>query len=465
MIYIYEVNAVMKLEFGTAKMMQSIAGFGTSSCWWSPFCKDPDIQDEIASVLYSDKGLNLNIYRYNVGAGYDPDNCRISNPWRRSESFYKYDKKSGSGTYDFSADKTAVDFMKKCLDEGNIDTLIFFANSPHWSLTSTGQSSGSLLPSTCNLPKMNYIKYADYFLTISEHFLNQGFPLKYISPVNEPQWKWGGDHVWQEGCHFESEEILELFHIFATEIRKRNLPLRLYGPESGEMGGLTEEYLTVLLSDKDISKYLEVFAYHSYHDDNNPQKRLEFKKDLLLSHPEKRFDMSEWCELPNKSHTHDFKGALITARIIGQDLIYAGARSWTSWVAVNQISLKEDGNDYSDGLISASDDFSRWYISERYYGLAHFSKYLPIGSVCLDISFFPDEKNDLNLFAFLTPSNERIIISVNESGKNEISLSGEFESMKCIESTKDFKLKTIYEGPFTQSLSIAPESITTIILK
>lgn len=67
--------------------------------------------------------------------------------------------------------------------------------------------------------------------------------------------------------------------------------------------------------------------------------------------------MSEWCELPNKSHTKNFKGALITARIIGQDLIYGGAESWTSWVAVNQFSIKEDGFDYSDGLITANDDF------------------------------------------------------------------------------------------------------------
>ena len=97
-----------------------------------------------------------------------------------------------------------------------------------------------------------------------------------------------------------------------------------------------------------------IFAYHSYHDDNNPEIRRQFKSEIVEKYPQFRFDMSEWCELPNKSHTKNFKGALITARIIGQDLAYAGAQSWTSWVAVNQFSIKEDGNDYSDATITAT---------------------------------------------------------------------------------------------------------------
>ena len=43
---------------------------------------------------------------------------------------YNFDRESETGEYDFSRDKTAVDMMKRCLDKGNIDTLILFANSP-----------------------------------------------------------------------------------------------------------------------------------------------------------------------------------------------------------------------------------------------------------------------------------------------------------------------------------------------
>ncbi|MCR4594910.1 MAG: hypothetical protein K5761_07620 [Clostridiales bacterium] len=455
----------MRIDLDNALKMQKITGFGTSSCWWSPFCKDNKAQKKIASLLYGDEGLGLNIYRYNVGAGFDPDNCRISNPWRRSESFYKFDVESETGEYDFSADKAAVDFMKKCLAHGNIDTLILFANSPHWSFTSSGQSSGSLLYHTCNLPKMNYKKYADYFLTITQHFIDEGLPVKYISPINEPQWKWGGPHIWQEGCHYDIEEVTEVFHIFAKEIKKRKIPVKLYGPESGEMGGLTKKYLKAFMADKDIRDTLGAFAYHSYHSDNKPKDRVKFKKELVNKNPKLRFDMSEWCELPNKSHTRNFKGALITARVIGQDLIYAGSSSWTSWVAVNQISIKDDGFDYSDGLMSASDDFSKWYINERYYALAHYSKYIPVGSVCLDISFFPDRKNDFNVSAFRTPSRETVLVIVNEGKEREIEIGGKFRKMKEIVSDKDSKLKINYDGGYRSVNTIESETITTLILK
>lgn len=81
----------------------------------------------------------MNIYRFNVGGGYEKDNLRIENPWRYVESFMNKD-----GSFDYSKDKYAVNMMKKCLSLGNIDTLIFFANSPHYTQTVTGQTSGDL---------------------------------------------------------------------------------------------------------------------------------------------------------------------------------------------------------------------------------------------------------------------------------------------------------------------------------
>lgn len=93
--------------------------------------------------------------------------------------------------------------------------------------------------------------------------------------------------------------------------------------------------------------------------------------------------MSEWCELPNKSHTKDFKGALITARIIGQDIVYSGCVSWTSWVAVNNFSIKEDGFDYSDAMITADFDFSDWYVAKDIMGLLIFQNLFPLIQLCL----------------------------------------------------------------------------------
>lgn len=452
----------MKIDLKTAKEMQTVKGFGTSSCWWSQNCKNTAAK-EISELLYGNSGLGLNIYRYNVGGGTDETNCRVANPWRRTESMYCFDREKEEGYYDFGRDKTAVDFMKLCLSKGNIDTLILFANSPHWSVTSTGQASGSLLYHTCNIPQMNYKKFAEIFLNITEHFLSEGLPVKYISPINEPQWKWGGSYVWQEGCHYETEELIEVYHIFAEEIIKRGLPVKLYGPESGEILGKTEEYLYTMLADDVIMSVTDTFAYHSYHSDNSPETRVKFKNEIVSKHPELRFDMSEWCELPNKSHTKDFKGALITARIIGQDLVFGGAESWTAWVAVNQTEIHEDGFDYADSFLSANDDFSKWYIAERFYAMAHFAKFIPVGSVCLDTGFFPDESNDFNVFSFRTPDRKTVTVIVNEGEEKEIILDGDFSKITTFTSTQNKKLKEAVFPCSDGKITCPENSIMTVV--
>ena len=456
----------MILDLSKAKEMQTLKGWGTSACWWSQACADEETQKKVISLLYSKSGLGLNIYRYNIGGGYDEENCRIHNPWRRCESFMLFNKETAETSWDFSRDKTAVEVMRNSLDTGNIDTLILFCNSPHYSQTSTGQTSGSLLEHTCNIPKMNYQKFVEYVLDVTQHFLDQGFPVDYISPINEPQWKWGGDVVWQEGCHYECEEIMEIYRLFAKEILRRKMPVKLYAPESGEMLGETLKYFDAMLHDEMIMSVTDVFAYHSYHADNSPETRYEFKEKLSGKYPNLRFDMSEWCELPNMSHTKNFKGALITARIIGQDIIYGGAESWTSWVAVNQFAFKEDGYDYSDALLSANDDFSEWTINERYYALAHYSKYIPVGSVALDLGFRPTENhNDFNVFAFRTPQQETVVVVVNEGEETTVIPTGEFETVEIIKSDSDEKLKPIPYNDAENSITIAPNSVYTLLLK
>ena len=454
----------MKINFYSAQPLQTTKGWGTSACWWSQACKDPETQDKIINLLYGKDGLGLNIYRYNVGGGTDETNFRVPDPWRRTESMMLFDKQKEETSWDFSRDATAVQVMKKALATGNVDTLILFANSPHYSQTSTGQASGSMLKHTCNIPKSNYKAFADYFLTVTEHFIREGLPVTYISPINEPQWKWGGDVVWQEGCHYEPEEVHEVLHIFATEIRRRNIPVRMCIPESGELLQTTPKYFWAILADDDIMSLTDVISYHSYHVDNEPEERYEFCDRIVRANPQYRFDMTEWCELPCKHHTRDFKSALIMARIIGQDMIYCRAVSWTSWVAVNGICTKEDGYDYADGLMSASPDFSEWSIADRYYAFAHYSKFVPVGSTALDLGLRPTaDNNDLNAFGFKTPDGKSVLVAVNEGESTELELKGDFKNMRVISSNAADKLKTIYDGEFRGKLQLLGGTILTVL--
>lgn len=456
----------MKICFYTDNARQVLKGYGASACWWSQNVSNEKTRKEVSRLLYGTDGLGLNIYRYNIGAGWDENNCRVSNPWRRCESFYvlKDDENEDGfeGSYDFSRDKNAYEFLKQSLQENNIDTVILFANSPHYSFTSSGQASGSLMHHTCNLPYSNYEKFADYFLEITQHFIDDGIPVTYISPINEPQWKWGGKNVWQEGCHYEPQEVAQVFHIFAEKLEERNMEnICLYGPESGEIGGLTEEYLRLFKSDKLIMKHLGAFAIHSYHADNDMDIRRDFYKKTVARNERIRFDMSEWCELPCIHDTNSIEGALITARIIGRDLCDLGAESWTAWVAVNQICDDVDGNDYSDGLLSATNGFSYYKINKRYYALKHFTEFAPKGSLVLSESLY---ENGVSAFLFEAPYGEKTLIAVNEGRAIDIDINGDFAFADIAVTDCDNDFKYNKKTKFGGKITLKQNSITSIRL-
>lgn len=448
----------MKINLSYAKKIKTLKGFGASSAWWSPQINDDKTAQDVVDLLYGDNGLKMNIYRYNVGGGYEENNLRMDNPWRKVESFMNKD-----GSFDYSHDKNAVRVMKKALDTGNVDTLIFFVNSPHFTHTITGQTSGGFTEHFSNLDKNKYEDFAKYLIDIAEHFIDEGYPVKYISPINEPQWKWGGDYVWQEGCHYEPNEVKDCLLAFAKELERRNSSLLLYATESGNISDLTKEYYELLSSEPLIMKYLDTFAYHSYGSDDNLQRKIDFGKWAKKNIKTPRFDMSEWCELPCKNDTKSIESALIMARIIGDDLIYTGVDSWTAWVCANQWDgAMRDNKCYSDGLLVAKNDWSDYYIAMRYWTMAHFSKYIPIGSVSLDIGYKPSRK--FSLFAFKLPDKSTALVAVNESNaKRVIEPDIKFDYAKIITTTQGEQLKE--EKSTNKKTTVAPKSIATIILK
>jgi len=198
------------------RTIQTFEGWGTSACWWPQMIEDETMAEEIARALFSADGLNLDIYRYNVGGG-ENDNpaSRIWERARRTESFYVYNPGTEQYEYDFSRDANARRMLDKAVEQGAKE-VVLFCNSPHFSMTRSGQASGGLEESVSNLPPENYQAFVDYLLTIADWFVEQGYPVSGISPINEPQWGWGGGWVGQEGCHYTPEETVTLLELFAS---------------------------------------------------------------------------------------------------------------------------------------------------------------------------------------------------------------------------------------------------------
>ncbi len=456
--------STMKIHVNPDKEYQTIDGFGSSACWWSQYAGASENAEEISELLFGESGLGLNIYRYNIGAGEaDNPNSPITNPWRKTESFYYRNEETGRWEYDFSRDAAAQEMLRLSLAK-EVDTVVLFANSPHYSMTISGTAAGNPGDYVTNINEDQYDAYVDYFLDITEYFIRQGVPVKYISPINEPQWSWSSKDQKQEGTHYEPEEMAELLSRFAKAIEEHGLNVTLMGPESGEIGETNRTYMSLLKEDETTYNAMDGFAYHSYWKDNDPGAKLKFGIQFANRWKNKKLHMTEWCELPCEHAVNDFGGALVTARVISDDLTLSGANSWSAWTGINQKTSDNPDEDFSDGLLTSNDDCSEYSVTMRYYALAHFSKYIEPGAVRIQAAK-SGYSDTLRVSGFKNPDGSRVIVLVNEGEETAVRLQDEAQTMQVITSTSEKQLETTFDGAYSEKLILPGSSITTVILK
>ncbi len=470
-----------KISIDTLSCEQEITGWGTSACWWAQKLGDADTAEEVTKLIFSEEGLGLNVYRYNIGGGSkdNPDSRLDPNSSRATESFLVYNDETGEYEYDWNKDAAAQKILNMALSYGCVDTVVMFANSPHYSMCVSGQASGGLEPAQSNLKKDCYDDYVDYFLDITEHFIEMGVPVKYISPINEPQWDWGGGWVGQEGCHYEIDEAVELIRMFALEIKERGLDIKISALESGQVGDHAMDCIDKLYADEDIRSVLGTYAYHSYWTDKNFTLKHAFGKYMDIQYPDVELEMSEWCELPNQHKYDDIEAGLIMARTISEDIALSGANSWSTWVAVNE------GGDVADSMIAVYDDYNTYNISKRYYAMAHYSKFIPVGSHLVDsdmsVADITSEKawwkdnidgkeydvylteNFTNVSAYRTPEGNYVAVIVNEGDAKKVCFDMLWYNMEVYTTDAERNLENTFNGKGYNSIEIGEKSITTVV--
>ncbi|MGN0572398.1 MAG: glycoside hydrolase [Acutalibacteraceae bacterium] len=430
---------------------QTFEGFGTSSCWWAQNIESDDQADEIARLLYDDEtGLGLDIFRYNIGGGEkDNPNSRIGDPSRRTESFYVFNEQTGEYEYDFSRDANARRMLDSAVKYGAKE-IILFCNSPHFSMTESGHASGGLEPYQSNLPKENYGAFVDYVLTIADWFVSQGYPVSAISPINEPQWSWGGDWVGQEGCHYTPDETVEVLELFATEMQKRGSPYKLCGPESGQLSPEYYEYIDKFFASEILNAFCDTYSGHSYWIDNNYQVKSETGLKFAEQYPDKKLEMSEWCELPLKIDSTTVESGIYMANVIIQDLNLLNAVSWQSWTAVN-----------GDGLLDFGDNGLMTY--QRYYAFKHFSSFIEPGMKRIEVLDSFNENSQIASTAF-TDGRKTVMVLVNNGEESEIRLSGVYCKAEIYRTDAERGCENIYSGRSLRKTTLPAKSITTLVL-
>ena len=199
----------------TATAEQTLRGWGMSLAWeanviyGSPLdtaqIPDPAEQNRYMDLLFGDPasgpGLGLNVVRYNIGGGDNPDRGRCPHPPQAAQpGAWVEGFLSGPGAaYDWSRDESQRRMLHEAKARG-ANVFEAFANSAPWWMTVSGCTSGAGQKGTDNLRPDAVPAFAAYLAAVAGHFREaEGIAFESVSPVNEPDGAWWVAGGRQEG--------------------------------------------------------------------------------------------------------------------------------------------------------------------------------------------------------------------------------------------------------------------------
>ena len=396
-------------------------GWGSSLCWWANrIGYSPVLTKKSAELFYSDKGLNLNIMRYNIGGGDDPTHKHITRTDSMIPGWLYYNSESNSYHYDYEADKNQINVMTECVKASGEDAFIeVFSNSPPYFMTKSGCSSGGKNPNKNNLKDDCYEEFAEYLAHVSEYINNNlNIRISSISPMNEPNTKyWHCYSEKQEGCHFDVGEsqnkiLLETY----KAIRKHGLDhIELIGSDETS----TDKQITAYnkYSD-DVKSVIDRISTHTYGTRKIKQLGALMKKEnrnLWMSE-------TDWSNEAGKN-AGDMSGGLWLAKKIIEDINGLSPSAWVLWQVIDCHVSKDGymGNKDSGmpdikggfwGLAVADHDKEEIILSNKYYAMGQFSRYIRPGDTIIHC-----DKN--TLAAYNKDSGKIVIVAVNDTSKTK----------------------------------------------
>mgnify|MGYP002519181129 CR=1 FL=1 len=79
--------------------------------------------------------------------------------------------------------------------------------------------------------------------------------------------------------------------------------------------------------------------------DTKSEEKEQVGNKIRKDYPDKKYEMSEWCELPLTIDSTTIDSGIYMAQVIVDDLTKMNAVSWQSWTAVNGDGLLDRNAD------------------------------------------------------------------------------------------------------------------------
>ncbi len=526
---------VTKSTITKAVKYQTIDGFGASGAWWAKKVGtwSQEEASDVIKLLYSkDEGIGLNIYRYNLGAG------SSKNPWntdfgnssnvningkgdtyfdvgKSAESFVEtYDAANKKFTYNWNHDIAAQNCLAIAKKFNPDLRVTLFANSPPVELTDNGRGAGYWNiryneqgepwgEASQNISQKNFKPFANYLIACGNYFVDKGYRVTDISPVNEPQFAWCTDEyskdnpalpgwIAQEGCHYDVSGSASLSNLYYYMIQaqqeneaadpKYDYKISMFESGAAEGKDTTfSAYLNSIWSSSVCRKYFDSVSVHSYWSDTKAkQASAAYLSDIKNGITNKPISVksTEYCQMYEDKNTgvfDDIKGELekygctnaeginagvAMAKVIYDDMTILNATEWDWWTACSN-------GIYPDGLVYIdNNDHSKITTSKRLWCLGNYSKFIAEGAVRVKIA---ETNSKIHSSAYVNPDGSLVVVYVNTDSK-DITASVSMDSTESYEvyttnEDKNLELTASGQGTDKTSVSVPSQSVVTLMIK
>ena len=498
----------VSVSIDTSMCYQTIQDFGASDCWTTEFIGDYYSESEKAKGakwLFSQQmdadgnpeGIGLSCWRVNIGAGSATQgvDSNIEEEFHRTECFLNQD-----GTYDWTCCDGQQWFMRQAKEYG-VDHFLLFSNSPPIYYTKNGKANANNQTISCNLKSTCFDDFAEFLATVTKHFVDEGYNVTYIDPVNEPQYDWKSG---QEGSPWENSDITKLAKQLDRSISSRELDTKILIPEAGSLACLYAG--TSSRGNKQIEAFWKrntttyignltslapVAAGHGYWTVGSDELLCEVREKARDEAAKYGLEVmqTEWSMLDDAPSTSagfpaNYKEAskmgiaLYMGKLIQCDLTIGNMTAWSYWTAFAQeawghknrfhlirVNTTGDTGEESSGDLK---DGGTLTADKNLWVLGNFSRFIRPGYKRINIEGADDLKSLLGS-AWLSPDgNEVVAVFVNiHPARRKVDLSmalGNVEEVRTYvtDRGRDLRLDTSLQD--LHNLELPARSVVTVVI-
>lgn len=404
----------VRVEISPAEVHQTLEGWGSSLCWWAGQVGNWEEArvDSLVELITSPDGLNMNIFRYNIGGGDDPAHLgghMVKGKGKRAEM--EGFKASADAPYNWDADAAQRKIMLKIREKRPDAVFEAFSNSaPYW-MTVSGCSAGHEDPKKDNLKPEYYAAFCDYLIDVCQHYKEEyGIEFKTLEPFNESTsgyWNYLGS---QEGCHFEPESQIKVLRILYPKLQASGLSTVISASDETNLASAIRVFKAYREAG-DILDKIGQFNTHTYNGTNSERKELS----ELVASVEKSFWQSETGPqgLPRKAK--GLENNLLLAQKMFDDLRIMQPQAWLDW------QLMEENNDVW-GLIRCDFETEDYTLLKNLYVRMQITRFIRQGYTFIGTSH-------PSVLAAQSPDQSEIVLAVLNSDPKALSFQLQIEGL------------------------------------